>query len=206
LHLRSPQVAREPAGTRWAGPRAAQSGWAAWQWFVGLGLAAAAATLASRLDALAYVRAAVLHGEAWRLATCHLVHAGVPHLGWNLAGLGLVALAVGPALTGWRWFLVTAASASAASLGVLWLAPQVQAMAGLSGILHGQLAGGAWATARRGERLGWALLALLAAKLLAERLGPLAWSASLLGARIAIDGHLYGALGGLAAAALLRRR
>src|SRR6185295_4943120 len=45
--------------------------------------------------ALCYVRTAVLGGELWRLLSTHLVHAGAAHLLWNLAGLALVALAVG---------------------------------------------------------------------------------------------------------------
>ncbi len=170
-------------------------------------LAVSASVVPGALGALAYLRAAVLRGEWWRLLTTHLVHAGVAHLAWNLAGLLLVFVAVAPLLSPRGWLAVAVVSALAASLGVLWLSPGTAAMAGLSAVLHGQLAGGACVAVRRHERLGWAVLALIAAKLVVERLAPLPWDAGLGGAGIAVDAHLYGSLGGVAAGlALLRRR
>jgi rhomboid family GlyGly-CTERM serine protease len=168
--------------------------------FLVLALASGLAATAGRrgFAALCYVRAAVLHGEVWRLSTTHLVHASVAHLGWNLAGLVLVALAVGRELSAPRWAIAALASGLGASLGVLLLSPRTAAMAGLSALLHGLLAAGGVAALRRDRRAGFALLAALAAKLAAERWGL--WPATAaLGRATAIDAHLYGAVAGVIA-------
>jgi len=44
--------------------------------------------------ALRYERAAIMAGEAWRLASAHFIHIDHVHLAWNLAGLALVGLHV----------------------------------------------------------------------------------------------------------------
>lgn len=158
---------------------------------------------------LVYQRPAVLQGQVWRLLTAHLVNLSGAHLAWNLAALAAIGLLVGPALRAAAWLRVALVIALATGLGLLLLRPGVLAMAGLSALLHGLLAGGALAAAAGGRRLGFALLVVLTAKLVAEQLaGPLPWSAAAVGGGIAVDAHLYGALGGLAAAAaeLLRRR
>ncbi len=172
--------------------------------FCGLAAAACLATLGGATPVrLAFLRPAVEHGEVWRLLTCHLVHAGPGHLAWNLAGLVVAALAVGPALPAHEWLAVSLVSALVASSGALWFSPETVAMAGLSAVLHGLLAAGAWAVARRGEPLGWGLLGILAAKHGLERLTPLPWASFWLGDPIATEAHVFGSLGGLAAALLL---
>jgi rhomboid family GlyGly-CTERM serine protease len=123
--------------------------------------------------ALVYQRDAILRGQVWRPLTCHFVHAGPAHLVWNLAGTALVALALGPALRVRGWLLAGLAAAGGSSLGVLLLQPEVRVMAGLSALLHGLLAAGAAAEVRRGERLGWAFLIVLAVKVAWEQIsGP----------------------------------
>jgi rhomboid family GlyGly-CTERM serine protease len=158
------------------------------------------------LAALLYVRREVLHGEMWRLVTAHLVHASASHLGWNLAGLTLVAFAAGRELTVREWTIAALASALGASTGVLLLSPGTVAMAGLSAVLHGLFAAGAVAAFRRDRRSGIVLLSALAVKLIAER-ADLWPAAAHLGRPTAIDAHLYGALaGGLAALVFVLRR
>jgi rhomboid family GlyGly-CTERM serine protease len=173
-------------------------------------LTAAALVLAAvprALPGLAYVRHGVRDGEWWRLVTGHLVHGSAAHLVWNVAGLALVWLAFGTRLAGRAWTLVLAAAAAGTGLGVLALAPEVAAMAGLSGVLHGLAAAGAIAALRAGERLGWTVLALLAAKVAWEQLaGGSAAAEAALGGAIAVDAHLYGLVSGAAAACALVRR
>lgn len=156
---------------------------------------------------LAYYRHAILRGEIWRLLTGHLVHAGPLHLFWNLAGLALVWIAFGPRLTGRRWLAASLFSGLGAGLGVLAFEPQVRAMVGLSGLLHGLMAAGAVAAIRSGERLGWLFLAVLTAKIFWEQLfGPTAATQAALGGAIAVGAHLYGSLAGaLSGLALLPR-
>lgn len=149
---------------------------------------------------LAYRRSEVLGGQVWRLLTTYLVHAGGEHLLWNLGATGLCWLAVGRALTARVWLAVAAAVGLGSSLGVLLLHPDVRVMAGLSALLHGLLAAGAAAEIRRGERLGWLLLGVLAAKVAWERLaGPAALTHAALGGQVAVAAHAYGALSGLLA-------
>jgi rhomboid family GlyGly-CTERM serine protease len=176
-----------------------------------LGLAAVAVLLALSppevFRTLVYDRRAILAGEAWRVLTGSLVHAGAAHLGLNLAGMALCWTAFGPRLSGRSWLLASLAAGLGSSLGVLLLAPQVRAMAGLSGLLHGLMAAGAVAAIRSGERLGWLFLALLALKVGWEQMaGPLASSTLALGAPIAVSAHLHGLLSGAAAGLALPHR
>jgi hypothetical protein len=73
---------------------------------------------------------------------------------------------------------------------------------GSSGALHGVLAAGTLAHLRRGDFDGWILAVFLVAKLAYEQ-----WSGALPFAGgtmpVVTDAHLYGALGGLAAAAAM---
>jgi rhomboid family GlyGly-CTERM serine protease len=153
---------------------------------------------------LAYRRSSILGGEVWRLATTYLVHGTLAHLVWNVAAAAVVWLAVGRALPLRHWLAATVAVALGSSLGVLALQPDVRVMAGLSALLHGLLAAGAAAEVRRGERVAWLLLAVLAAKVAGELLaGPAAPSAGIVGREVAVGAHACGALAGLLAGLVL---
>lgn len=157
--------------------------------------------------ALRYERSAVLGGQLWRLLTAHLVHLGWMHLALNAAALLLVALLFG---TRWRtrqWAALALAAALAVSLGLLLANPRLGWYVGLSGVAHGLFAAGAlghWRAQRAAAALG---LAALAAKLAWEQLGGGATAPpALIGGATVVDSHLYGALGGLAAAWALQTR
>jgi rhomboid family GlyGly-CTERM serine protease len=161
-------------------------------------------------EALRYERAAVLGGQWWRLATGHLVHADAAHLAWNLAGAALVWWLFAAEYS-WRgWCAIVLASATAIDLGFVVLQPGLDWYVGLSGVLHGCMAAGlaAW-LARARDPLVVAIAAIFAAKLAWEHWrGPLPFTAGTLALPVIVEAHSYGALGGLAAAALLlvRRR
>lgn len=166
---------------------------------VALSLAGDAATHALRYD-----RSALAAGEWWRLLGAHLVHHDYAHLAMNVAGLVLLWwLFVRDAR--WRdWALVGLVSASTIDAGLWFLQPQLGWYVGLSGVLHGWWAAAGLAARARWPLEGWVTLALLAAKLVLEQVqGPLS---SGLGASlpVVVGAHLYGALGGLAAALALR--
>jgi rhomboid family GlyGly-CTERM serine protease len=153
---------------------------------------------------LAYQRSSILAGELWRLLTGHLVHASGSHLLWNLGATALVGLAVARALSARDWLVAALAVALASSVAVLLVQPQVRAMTGLSGLLHGLLAAGATADIRRGEKFGWLFLGLLAAKVAWEQVsGPTALTRTALGGEIAVGAHAFGALAGLVAGLVL---
>lgn len=149
------------------------------------------------LAALAWQRAAIESGEAWRLVSGQLVHLGIGHLLLNLAALA-AAMAL---FTGFRtrdWAGSFACSGLAVAAGLWWASPGLAWYAGLSGALHGVYVAGAVAWLWQGERGGWLLAAGLVAKLAWEAwAGPSALSETLTGGAVVTAAHLYGALGGL---------
>jgi len=77
----------------------------------------------------------------------------------------------------------------------------------LSGLLHGTLAAGLMEKLRKPDREALILMLLLLAKLAWEQFsGPLPGSESTAGGTVVVDSHLFGALGGVVAAILLRIR
>jgi rhomboid family GlyGly-CTERM serine protease len=159
--------------------------------------------------ALRYERSAIVAGEAWRLATAHLVHHDWPHLGWNLAGVAIVWLLFARAFTARDWLLILLASVVAIDLGFLLFEPGLAWYVGFSGVLHGCMAAGlvAWLRRER-DALTVIVVLLFAAKLTWEHaVGPLPFTAATLSLPVIHEAHTYGAIGGaLAALWLLRRR
>ncbi|MBM0105572.1 rhombosortase [Steroidobacter sp. S1-65] len=152
--------------------------------------------------ALRYQRDAVLQGEYWRLITGHLVHGTPMHMVLNAAGLGLIA-ALFSGDYSWRaWLLIALFSMVAIDVAFVSWEPQLHWYVGLSGVLHGALAAGAVAWWRHeSTRLALVLSAIFVGKLAWEQWqGALPLSGDL---PVVVDAHLYGALGGAVAAALL---
>jgi rhomboid family GlyGly-CTERM serine protease len=156
-------------------------------------------------DLLRYERAAVLQGQYWRLLTGHLVHGSGQHLLLNAVGLGLIAALFPREYSLRGWLLILASSVVTIDLGFVLLEPQLQWYVGLSGVLHGALAAGAlgwWRHESRG--LALALSGVLVGKLAWEQWhGALPLSGDM---PVVVDAHLYGAIGGVLAGALLWRR
>jgi rhomboid family GlyGly-CTERM serine protease len=155
-------------------------------------------------DVLQYDRAAIAAGEVWRLATGQLVHHDPVHLGMNVAGLALLWWLFVADARPREWAVVALASVSTVAAGLWFLSPGIGWYVGASGWLHGTWAAAGVAARRRWPLEGAVTLALLAAKLVLERLhGPLsgALDASL---PVVTAAHLYGAVGGATAAAALR--
>lgn len=154
-----------------------------------------------------YERGAVLAGEWWRLATGHLVHLGWGHALLNLAGTALAAALFAGRLDGRGWSLAAAAAAAAIGAGFLLLEPDLTWYVGLSGVLHGVFVAGALALLLARQAEGALLLVLLAVKLVWEQFyGALPLSEGSAGGPVVVDAHLYGAIGGLLAAAAISRR
>lgn len=155
--------------------------------------------------ALRYQRAAIAHGEWWRLFTGNFVHAGWTHLALDLAGVGLLWLLTGAALRGWRWLLATVAGAWAVGLGLWWAWPHLAWYVGISGVAHTYWAAGALLLIAAGSWEGWALLVLLAAKLAWEQAsgGGLPTSHALLKEPVVTSAHLVGAIAGIVVGAVL---
>jgi rhomboid family GlyGly-CTERM serine protease len=174
-------------------------------WLVGL-LAAVLVLLwfagESGRELLRYEREAVLQGQYWRLLTGHFVHGSGQHLLLNAVGLGLVAALFPREYSVRAWLLILASSIVTIDLGFVLLEPQLQWYVGLSGVLHGALAAGALGWWRHESRaLALALSAVLFGKLAWEQWhGALPLSGDM---PVVVNAHLYGAIGGALAAALL---
>ena len=158
-------------------------------------------------EALAFSRANLGAGQLWRLATGHFVHLGWTHLVLNLAGLALVSWLVGNAYDWRRWLFIGFGSIAAIDAGFWFLYPELDWYVGLSGLLHGLLAAGLLRGIVARDRESIALAAFVVAKLAWEQIGgPLPGSEATSGGTVIVEAHLYGAIGGLLAAALLWRR
>lgn len=154
---------------------------------------------------LAWDRAALGAGEAWRLISGHFVHLGWTHLLLNLAGLLLVWSLVGRNFDRLRWGIVAVTSIVVMDTGFWLLNPELDWYVGLSGLLHGLLAAGLAVGMQRRDRESWVLAAFVIAKLGWEQFsGPLPGSEATSGGAVIVDAHLYGALGGILGAMLAR--
>ena len=155
-------------------------------------------------EALRYEREAILGGQIWRLVTGNLVHLSWSHLLLNLAGLGLVWALFGQALGTRAWAATFMVCALGVSLGVLLLDAGISWYVGLSGVLHGLFAAGAVAdrNIKPGTRV--LILGLFATKLLWEQVyGSLPGTTAAAGGNVIVEAHLYGALAGVAAGAIM---
>lgn len=127
---------------------------------------------ASAPELFVYDRAAILHGEWWRLVTGHWVHFSVSHGGWNLVALAATTLWLESLRPGWTVRFV-ALTAPTIGVGLLALTPTMATYGGLSGLAVGVVTLLALvqldtATHRR-ARVWWlTALALIVGKLLWE--------------------------------------
>jgi membrane associated rhomboid family serine protease len=95
-------------------------------------------------------------------------------------------------------------SCLAVSAGLWFQNPEVTWYVGASGALHGVMAAGTLAHLRRRDLDGWILAAFVIGKLAYEQFAgqmPFAGAANTI-----VDAHLYGAIGGLAVALVLKSR
>ena len=164
----------------------------------GVAASAAIASLDALRDSMLFNAALVGAGEWWRLLTGNFAHLNGRHLALNLIAWLLIFL-IGRAWMGIvAWIVYLAAGCLSVSACLYWLAPESAFFGGLSGALHGLFAVIALQQLRAGERLGFALLTLLAAKLTYEGYyGSTVGTSAFIGAPVAAETHLYGAAGAL---------
>ena len=167
---------------------------------VAVGIAGSSARLLLRYD-----RPGIADGEFWRFATGHFAHLGTGHLILNIAGLLLVWLLVGSSFTVYSWMFVIAFSVAVIDVGFWFFDPQLEWYVGLSGLLHGMLAAGLLHRLRDMPVESIALGGVIIAKIAYEQFaGPLPGSEASAGGAVVVNAHLYGAIAGVVAAALLR--
>lgn len=146
-----------------------------------------------------YDHAAIAEGELWRIITGHLAHLGWNHLAMNVAGLWLVTCVFAPPGKPWSWTAEMFVTAMLTSAGLYFFSPQLSFYVGLSGTLHGIILIGALRWIQQSDWMGLLVLIIVAAKIGWEQLfGALPLSQQMAGGPVAVDSHLWGALGGLA--------
>lgn len=154
---------------------------------------------------LGYERDAVLHGQAWRLLTAHLVHLNVWHLLLNLSGLLLILYFFRDLLDRRRFWLCLAVSSLAIGLAFVLVDTRLDWYVGFSGVLQGLLV--------FCLLLGWRANPVLHSLVLAMLAGRLAWEQSpgydtgylqaWIHGQVYVNAHLYGALSGAGLAAVV---
>ena len=153
---------------------------------------------------LRFDRAAILHGEIWRLLTAHFAHLGLSHAIMNLLGLWLCWLLFGKQLKTGATLVLIVSGNLVISLGLLLLNPEIHWYVGLSGVLHTLFVFGCLMEIRAGRKDAIVLLVFVAGKLIWEQLaGPLPGSEQTAGGKVVVDAHLYGAIAGLLLTPLL---
>ncbi|MDH3305394.1 MAG: rhombosortase, partial [Gammaproteobacteria bacterium] len=156
---------------------------------------------------LRFDREAIDAGELWRLLSGHFVHLGWPHFALNAAGLVLVWYLVGDVFDRLRWILIGTFTVITIDIGLWVFDPALMWYVGLSGLLHGILAAGLVEKLRKPDTEALALVVLLLGKLAFEQFsGPMPGSETTAGGTVVVDSHLFGTLGGVVAAILLRIR
>jgi rhomboid family GlyGly-CTERM serine protease len=155
-----------------------------------------------------YDRDAILHGEAWRILTGNITHAGLGHWTVNMFGLWLlwyIYTENGKKYLQLLFVLLLTSAGTCVSL--LLMEPQLKWYVGLSGALHGLFAAGIVLSFNNEPRIQLLFAILLFCKLLYEQLfGPLPGSEKMTETTIVVNSHLYGAITGIITGILLKFR
>jgi rhomboid family GlyGly-CTERM serine protease len=155
-------------------------------------------------SSLAWERAAVLHGELWRLWTGHLVHYSLSHAAADALVLVAMGLLAEPLVGSPRFAMLLGAGAFVLSLGLLALAPGLHEFRGASGlatltaVLGGVLAWRRYPASR--PMLACAALALASKTLWEACAHTAAFTELPPGVTLAWQAHVLGALLGACAA------
>ncbi|MFW2406035.1 MAG: rhombosortase [Gammaproteobacteria bacterium] len=154
---------------------------------------------------LRYDRAGVEQGEWWRILTANFIHLGWGHLALNAAGLLAIAWLFAEDYSLGEWIFILIVCSAVTSVGLYLLNPEIDWCVGLSGALHGLFVAGAMALAADEPRLGIGLLVGVAVKIGYEQfVGSMPFSEGAIGGSVVVDAHLWGAIGGIAAALCVR--
>jgi len=151
-------------------------------------------------DFLIYNRDLIITGEYWRLISGHFFHSNGNHFMLNAAAVTLLWALHGHYYNHKNYLIIFLISAIVCSLGIYWFAVNIALYVGLSGVLHGFFVWGALMDIKYKEKTGYLLLIGVMAKIVHEQIyGASAEVELLIGASVATDAHLYGAIGGFLA-------
>ena len=149
-------------------------------------------------DTLVYNRTLIEKGELWRIFTGHFLHTNGYHLLLNVSAMLLLLALHGKFYHTKSYTLIFLTCAFFTSLGLYLFSPNIDQYVGLSGILHGVFVFGAIMDIKHKDKTGYLLFIGVWLKIIHEQtVGASAEVAKLIGANVAIDAHLWGAVGGL---------
>ena len=149
-------------------------------------------------DFFVYQKQLLGQGEIWRLFTGHFLHTNIYHLLLNLAALIMLWLLHGRFYSTLNYTALFLLTALITSLGLYYFSPDLQQYVGLSGVLHGVFVFGALMDIRAKDKTGYLLFIGVWLKIAHEQIyGASTDISTLIAANVAIDAHLWGALGGL---------
>jgi len=149
-------------------------------------------------DFFVYHRQLISQGEFWRILSGHFFHTNGYHLLLNLAALILLWALHGQFYSLKNYSLLFITSTLVCSAGLYFFSPDISQYVGLSGVLHGIFVFGAIIDIRQKDKTGYLLFAGVWLKIAHEQFyGASEDVSTLIGASVAIDAHLWGAVGGL---------
>ena len=155
-----------------------------------------AACLQVFADHFIYWRPALLQ-EFWRLWTAHWVHVGWVHYLLNILAFACLPF-IFPRVKTWHFVSLLLLLPPAISFSFYLLFPQIEAYAGLSGVLHGAYMAVAVVHLLdpKERRFAALVLLLILAKLLWENTFGSKETAELIGSPVLVEAHLLGVIWG----------
>lgn len=145
-----------------------------------------------------YQRHLISQGELWRLFTGHIFHTNGYHLLLNLAALIMLWALHGRFYSIKNYSLLLLTSAFTCSVGLYYFNAALIQYVGLSGVLHGVFVWGALVDIYNKDKTGYLLFLGVWLKIAHEQIyGASADVSQIIEASVAVDAHLWGAIGGL---------
>ena len=149
-------------------------------------------------NSLVYQRQLITKGEIWRLLTGHILHTNGYHLLLNLAALFMLWALHGRFYSIQSYTALFLFCSITTSIGIYCFDPTLIQYVGLSGVLHGVFVFGAIMDINAKDKTGYFLFIGVWLKIAHEQFyGANTDVSNLIEASVAVNAHLWGALGGL---------
>jgi len=147
---------------------------------------------------LIYQRNHISNGQVWRLLSGHFFHTNGYHLLLNLAALVLLWALHGQFYTKKNYLFLFFCSTITCSFGLYFFSVELIQYVGLSGALHGIFIFGALFDIKAKDKTGYLLFFGAWIKIIHEQVyGASSDVINLIEANVAVDAHLWGAVGGM---------
>lgn len=147
---------------------------------------------------LVYERNLIAEGEIWRIFTGHILHTNGYHLLLNLAALFMLWALHGHFYSIKNYTALFLFCSITTSFGIFYFDPTLIQYVGLSGVLHGVFVFGALMDIYAKDKTGYLLFVGVWFKIGHEQFyGASTDVINLIEANVAVNAHLWGALGGL---------